>query len=121
MNPDPSNMNSGLAHTRTADPAHDAIDLQQWQLEIDNFIDETSIELNELARILEGGPISDFSESPKTQNENLTAPKPTRPVKSRIDEKPTKTKAPASSDSTDRFASLRKKLASRIEQNKEAE
>ena len=99
----------------------DAIDIQQWQMEIDNFIDETAAELNDIARRLDGGPIADFVDQPKSEckgqvsSTDLKIDKnKSRPRTNQVDDR-------GSESSEDRLASLKQKLANRIEENRESD
>ncbi len=107
---------AGEIHGPSRDSEYEAIDLEQWQMEIENFIDETSTELSLLARALEGGPISlgkpaEPASQPRSESELKTSS-----LGSPGNESPAK-----SSDSSDRFASLKQRFANRIEKSKNNE
>ena len=120
MIPNQNQSANPITRSSISDQSDDAIHLQQWQLEIDNFIDETSAELGELAKLLEGGPIL-----PETKP-TLSKAQSSQPVKTPA-RKTGKTTAsqirqePENADSANRLASLKQKFASRLEKNKGTE
>jgi hypothetical protein len=92
------------------------IDIAQWQSEIDSFIAETSDELNDIVRQLEninssGSPLP--PRIPRTTGEPMPDPIDTKTDSSKTNQKTRSTQQ--TQDPDQRLASLREKLANRLE------